>query len=168
MFRKLFSLLLSFTLLYFPSCKKANEYDYTPNISFKSFTTDKDASGRDILGHITISFTDGDGDLGLDPADTLSTYSQSGPYYYNFIITYHEKNSSGVWTTPTLAFPLSGRFITLTPQGRNKALRGDITMDVFLRPGATNLTTKYDIFIYDRALHHSNPITTPEITITTP
>ena len=47
-------------------CKKANEYPIEPLISFKSLTTEKDAQGYDAHATLVISFTDGDGDIGLD------------------------------------------------------------------------------------------------------
>ena len=53
-------------------CKKADEYPIEPVITFKSLTTVKDANGYDTDGILEIEFTDGDGDLGLNPYDTLA------------------------------------------------------------------------------------------------
>jgi hypothetical protein len=171
--RRTISLFLISLTLIFSGCKKADEYPVEPVISFKSLTTDKDANGKDVAGHITISFTDGDGDLGLNPSDTLSPYNRSGSYYYNFVIKYYEKINN-VWTLVTTSTPFSGRFPLLTPEGKNKALRGDISQQIFLKtrnywtnPNAPYLEVKYDVFIYDRALHRSNTITTSELIIDT-
>ena len=158
--------LLIISMLIFSGCKDGDEYPIEPVISFKSLSTDKDANGKDVAGHITISFTDGDGDLGLSASDTLSPYHRSGPYHYNFVIVYYEKINN-VWTVVSTSTPFSGRFPLLTSEGKNKALRGDISQEVFLRQGVTNLSTKYDVFIYDRALHRSNTITTSELVINT-
>ncbi|MCX6290401.1 MAG: hypothetical protein NT126_01400 [Bacteroidetes bacterium] len=147
------------------ACKKAEQYSDIPSITFKSLTTAKDMTGYDVSGKITISFTDGDGDLGyyssgngLPFDDTLSQY------YYNFIIkSSHLKN--GNWIKDTLN--LSGRMPYLTPDGTNKTLRGDIAMDLFLPPHKIRDTMRYDVFIYDRALHQSNTVTSSNLVITT-
>ena len=167
MLKNIYPLLASTLLLIFFSCKKGNEYPIEPAITFKSLTTDKDGSGKDVTGHLTISFTDGDGDIGLSSSDTAPPYNVGSPFYYNMVIVYYEKNSNGQWVVININPPHSGRIPVLTPEGKNKSLRGDIIQDIFLHPGVTNLSTKYDVFIYDRALHKSNTVTSTELVIST-
>ena len=133
---RLFTLLIFATLLVF-ACKKPDEYPVIPAIEYKSAYTTKDNQGFDQLFCVTISFTDGDGDIG-----------------YN-----------GVWNT--IDTPVSSRIPYLTPDGKNKALKGDILRELNLPFPLLNDTMKYDIFIYDRALHQSNTITTPEFIFNT-
>lgn len=67
------------------SCFKNQEYPVEPMISDPSFTLLGDSA------ILNFSFTDGDGDIGLDPGDTLSPYEPDSFYYYNLYIDYYEK-----------------------------------------------------------------------------
>ncbi|MEO0311004.1 MAG: hypothetical protein RIQ89_661 [Bacteroidota bacterium] len=163
---KVFVIPLFFFLL-FTGCKKPEEYPIIPEISFKNISVQLQSNGKISLAAITISFTDGDGDLGYKQAglndpifdDTASTY------YYNFIIRMEEL-INGVWVNNNAN--LSGRMPYLTPEGKNKNLKGDITMNVIsFPPSVVNKTIRYRIFIYDRALHQSNTVYTDAIIINT-
>ncbi len=146
-------------------CKKADEFPVEPVITFKSLSTTKNANGFDTKAHVTISFTDGDGDIGYFPSGNGSPFDDTtSQYYYNFIVKFFQKNN-GVWVFDSTN--LSGRMPFLTPSGSNKALKGDITMDLFLPFPEANDTVKYNIFIYDRALHQSNTIESTELIINT-
>ena len=72
---------------------------------------------------------------------------------------------NGVWNT--IDTPVSSRIPYLTPDGKNKALKGEILRELNLPFPLVNDTMKYDIFIYDRGLHQSNTITTPEFIFNT-
>jgi hypothetical protein len=158
-------LLLIGMLMFLSACKKADEFPVVPVISFNSLTTQKDAGGYDVSAKVVISFTDGDGDIGYYPSGNGSPYDDANsPYYYNFIVKMFEKTNGNWVLNPDT---LSGRMPYITPDGSNKALKGDIAMDLFLPPHKTKDTLHYDIFIYDRALHQSNTITTPDIVVTT-
>ncbi len=163
------TILIVAVLIALTACKKADEYPILPAITFKSLTTQRDAGGFDTKGVVTISFTDGDGDLGYFSSGNGSPYDDTlSQYYYNFIVKFFEKKS-GVWTpnAVNLTGRLNGRMPYLTPEGTNKALKGDIAMDLFLPTPMTADTVRYDIFIYDRGLHQSNTITTSELIINT-
>jgi len=167
---KISLLTFAICLLIFSGCKKANEYPVEPLINFKSLTTDKNSNGKDIAGRITFSFTDGDGDIGLADNDTFPPYNPSGQYYYNLVLKYFSK-PNGVWI-PNTAYHLNGRLPVITPEGTNKAIRGDIEYFIYgldqLPQCAVNLPVRFELYIYDRALHRSNTITTEEILINTP
>jgi hypothetical protein len=136
-------------------CKKPNSYPDEPAIKLSSITVIKNpANGLDSIARVVISFTDGDGDLGTEQYD--------GPD--NFIVNLFEKNN-GTWVA--ILPSLSGHLPYLTPSGSNTALKGDIEHDIGLPFGLVNDTLRFDIFIYDRALHQSNTVTTPEIVVTT-
>ena len=51
------------------ACLKTEEFPKEPHIDFKSYTRSTD------YDKLTISFTDGDGDIGLDQGDTLAPYN---------------------------------------------------------------------------------------------
>lgn len=159
------------------ACKKKEIYPETPSIEYKSYRFLSDQSGLDSLLILQFSFKDGDGDLGLSQADTLapfnpvidSTGKSINPYYNNIHIEYREKylgvfnfvtNPFNVFDTLTYAY----RFESITPDGRHKAIRGDVEVSIgpSYYPNAQD-TTIYRFYIYDRALHKSNIAETPPI-----
>ncbi len=155
--------LLVFAGIVTHSCKKPEEYPIIPAIQYKSAYTTKDQQGFDEYLYVTISFTDGDGDIGYKSKESGENDpifdDPTSPYYNNFIVKMFIKQN-GVWNS--LDTPVSSRIPYLTPDGKNKALKGDILRELNLPLALVNDTMKYDIFIYDRALHQSNTITTPE------
>jgi hypothetical protein len=150
------------------SCKKPIEYPLEPVIGFKSIAISQDASGYDSKVFVTLTFTDGDGDLGYYPRESGRNNplfdDPASPYYNNFIVTTYIKRS-GSWVADTTN--VSARLPYMTPEGANKALKGEIERELTLPPALTLDTLKYDIYIWDRALHQSNIVTTPEFVVTT-
>ena len=173
------AIILIVVWIVFPSCKKKEEYPIIPFIDFMSFTKWSDRGIRngqeysiDTALTLKISFTDGDGDVGL-PDDTMPPFNPSGEYYYNYIITYMEKKS-GQWKYYLVFNSITQQFDTinfnsripwLTPDGGNKAIKGEIELLMkILRPVDSNYDTiRFDAFIYDRSFHKSNVIRTPEM-----
>jgi hypothetical protein len=148
----------------FAGCKKSDQYPIEPAITFKSLTTVKDAQGYDAEGILQISFTDGDGDIGLEASDTFPPYV--GEYSDNVHALFYQK-VNGVWT-PLTQYDDKGKVPVITPEGNHKAIRGDIRKDHVGFPfHVTNMHIRFDVYIYDRALHKSNVITTPELIINT-
>jgi hypothetical protein len=152
-------------LFLYVSCLKPKEYPIEPIIEFSKLQKSGDAL------YIYINFTDGDGDIGLDENENQPPYNPEGDFYYNYFAEYYEKvNGNWVRGTDVNGDPVSFnyRISKLTPQGNNKALRGEIR--VYLNPTYYNPfspdsdTVMFKIKIADRALHLSNQIETPEIT----
>jgi hypothetical protein len=142
------------------SCIKEEQYPIIPHIEFGGFATAKDITGKDSLGAITISYTDGDGNIGLFAWDTVE------PKKYNFYLKFMELvNNELVEVKPvdsTLTF--NARIPLLTPVGRNKNIKGDITMYLelyFARQILKSDTIAFEIYIRDRDLNNSNVIETP-------
>lgn len=161
-------LLGAITLLVFTTCKKPVEYPLEPIIAFKTIGVTQDASGYDEKVFVTISFTDGDGDIGYYPRESGRNQPQfddpASPYYNNYIVkTWIRRGGSWIQDTTNV----SARLPYMTPEGAIKALKGDIQRELTLPPALTLDTLKYDIFIWDRALHQSNTVTTPEIVVST-
>src|SRR5690606_16504188 len=59
-------------------CLKAEEFPTVPHIAFKSYEQRPDSA------ELTISFTDGAGDIGLNQGDTLAPFNPGSPWYHNF------------------------------------------------------------------------------------
>ncbi len=165
---KKIKILLAVSVLIVAGCKKPEQFSNIPAITFKSVTTQKDGSGFDLNARLVVSFTDGDGDIGYLPSGNGSPYDDyPGPYYYNFVVQMDSLHA-GNWVTD-ITDTLSGRIPYLTPEGSNKALKGDIAMDIPLPVSFFHIVRQYQlryhIFIYDRALHKSNTVTSSELTI---
>ncbi len=143
-------------------CTKKESFSDIPQIDFISFINVYDAGQFAKFGILTISYQDGNGDIGLSESDTLSPYQKNGSYYYNFVITYYEKQK-GIFKQIDLDIPFSARIPPLIPDDPNKAIKGTITDTLVLNPHPAYDTIKFGVFIYDRALNKSNVVTTPEI-----
>ena len=136
------------------SCLKTEQFPTEPHISFKSYVQSADSS------ELTISFTDGDGDIGLAQGDTLAPYNPGSVWYHNFFVDQYKK-VNGSWVRQQFALPLYYRIPVITPTGQNKALQGDITVEIsplVLPPPAVGDTTRFGVRIADRALHESNTV----------
>lgn len=172
---------LLFLALAVVSCQKPVEYPIEPKIVYEGFTylfnSDSTFSGE---GVISFSYTDGDGDLGLDDADTLPPFGFHDAHYYNMVVDYL-KSVNGVFVRTPLLSPhvptspadtlvlydtvtFNARFKRLRDSEEPRAISG--TMDYKLmvqNPFSPNDTVKFEIRILDRALHESNVIQTDPI-----
>lgn len=157
------------------SCQEKMEYPIEPKISYNGLgyvmNADSTLTGEVVL---SLSYTDGDGDLGLDNADTLYPFGPNDPYYYNLIIDYLKWNGSQFVETPLVSWnqqthsydtvSFNARIKTLVSSDEEKPISGtiDYTMMVY-NPLAPNDTIKFKVHIIDRALHESNTIETDAI-----
>ena len=164
-------LVLSFAVSFLASCLKPQSFPVEPAIEFVSFEAQGDS------GVITFSFTDGDGDIGLDQQQLDPPFDTSSFYHYNLYINYYEM-MDGSWVRGT-ADPLGNNFPTadsitfsyrlenITPIGQNKALRGEIQIVMepyyFNSYSNHNDSIRYEIMLIDRGLNHSNLLETPII-----
>ncbi len=162
----LFVLTAIFVVTYL-SCEKQSAYPSTPAIEFKSFEKIPNGTNIDDKGSISITFTDGDGDMGLNPSDTNPPFDKNGQNYFNYIIRFIEKqNGKFVDITDSLPMTLNVRFPRIESKTKTQSLKGYIEFEIFINNyGSTFDTVKFDVYIMDRALHKSNTITTPEIVV---
>lgn len=168
-------IVLAFVALLFASCQKKVEYPIEPKIAYEGFTYILDAdstfTGEGILA---FSYTDGDGDLGLDDTDTLPPFGPSDEHYYNMVVDYLKCVNGEFVKTPLLSWNVqtqsfdtvsfNARFHRLRDNDEPKAISG--TMEYALpvqNPLSPNDTIKFEIRILDRALHESNAIQTEPI-----
>lgn len=183
---RLLPTLLAATPLLFSACESAPDYSVEPVIEFKSIKAERGSTGGGTeanLVTVTIKYKDGDGDLGLSAEDRQNapfkdtTPSGGNEYYNNYHITMY-------WATPTGNFQpypvtqslnYNGAFERLlTGDAKPQPIRGEINytpggreaslpiLDPEFAPGNR---LKFDIYIYDRALHKSNVITTDEVVL---
>jgi len=146
------------------SCERIEDLPDEPKIEYDSFLLKDTVDLLDNLikqGKLIFSFTDGDGDIGLSDADSLPPYCDSCDYHYNLFITLYEKSDTG-FIPVDQEIPLYYRIPYAVPEGQNKTLKGQIVVDFEYNPILYD-TIKYEFYIVDRALHHSNIETTPEI-----
>ena len=176
---------LFFLVLAVFSCQKSVEYPIEPAIEYQGFTylfnADSTFSGE---GIISFSYTDGDGDLGLDDADTTYPFGFNDPHYYNMVVDYLKSENGVFIKTPLLSLHVpsnpadtlvlydtvtfNARFRRLRDNDDPKAISGTMEYKLTVQnPFSPNDTVKFEIHILDRALHESNTILTEPI-ITNP
>ena len=166
--------LVLFAML-FASCQKPVEYPIEPHIAYEGFTylfnADSTFSGE---GIVAFSYTDGDGDLGLDDGDTLAPFGPQDAHYYNMIVDYMKcVNGEFVkmpllsWNQQTQSYDtvsFNARFHRLRDNDDPKAISGTMEYTMLVQnPLSPDDTIKFEIRIVDRALHESNAIQTEPI-----
>ena len=173
---KRIALIVTLTMLMMMvSCRQEVEYPVEPHITYNGFTyifnADSTFSGEGIL---SFSYTDGDGDLGLDDADTLYPFGVNQPHYYNMVVDYF-KSVNGQFVKMPLVFwnqqtqqydtvSFNSRFKRLISNDEVKPISGTIEYKMQVQnPFSPTDTVKFEVRILDRALHESNAIQTDPI-----
>ncbi len=164
-----FVVLIVFVMLF--SCKKEKEYPVIPAIEYKEFLYTPSSSD----GYFVFKFTDGDGDIGLKQSDIYPPFDTSSIYYYNFYVYVYEKINGNyypltVFNTTTQQNdtipPSPYRIPYIEPISANGSLKGEletkINMDLMLPHLHSNIL-QFEAYIFDRQLHKSNVIRTPDI-----
>lgn len=157
------------------SCQKPVEYPLEPHIAYEGFTyllnADSTFSGE---GIVSFTYTDGDGDLGLDDSDTLPPFGFHDAHYYNMIVDYLKCVNGTYVKTPLLSWnaqtqtydtvTFNARFRRLRDSEEPKAISGKMEYKLTVQnPLSPNDTIKFEIRVVDRALHESNTIQTEAI-----
>ena len=168
-------LIFGILLLTLASCQKEVEYPIEPKITYQGFTylinADSTFSGQGVL---SFSYTDGDGDLGLNASDSLPPFNSSSPYYYNLIVDYQKFENGTFHSVPLLSWNVetqsydtvsfNARFKRLIAGDESKPISGDMDYTLFVQnPFSPNDTVRFAVKIIDRALHESNVIETEPI-----
>lgn len=142
-------------------CLKTEKFPAEPKIIMKSFEQFGDSA------RLTITFTDGDGDIGLGQTDTNPPFNLGSAYYHNLRLDYDSLHN-GAWVPVTFVLPLYYRVPVITPTGQNKALEGEIAVKLApypTIPGTDSDTIRYRVKLIDRALHISNEVATDAIIV---
>ena len=145
-------------------CIKEEQYPVIPYIEYKSFGTYTSIDGKDSLGVITISYTDGDGNIGLFAWDTVE------PLNYNYYLKLMQQIDGQMVEVlpPDTSVPFNARIPILTPAGKNKNIKGDISRKLelyFMTAFLQSDTISFEIYIKDRDLNQSNTVITPRFKI---
>jgi len=147
----------------FSACTKHEVYSVVPTIEYKSFEKIPSNTGADNKAYMTITFTDGDGDIGLNPEDTFPPYNPGGKYYYNFFIDYYELQGDS-FVKIDLPITNNSRIPYVEPNLAELGIKGEIEIELYFNNVLSNADSiKYELFIVDRALHKSNVVMTPAI-----
>ena len=154
-----FIVLLSIFFFFF-GCRKSEQYPIIPEIKFVSLDVYTNDSTHVNEGLLKFSYSDGDGDLGLQANDTTPPHD-----YDIYSLFYKKHNVNGVIDTIKIntPAPVAARIPYLTPKGATKAIKGeiDVTIPLPLSNGGKD-TIYFQTYIFDRAMHKSNIITTPD------
>lgn len=168
-------LLATLMLVALSACQEKVEYPIEPRITYEGLAYVIDADST-LTGEVVLSigYTDGDGDLGLDDADTLYPFGPNDPHYYNLIIDYLKWDGTQFVETPLLSWnqqnqsydtvSFNARFKRLVFYDEVKPISGTIDYKMMVyNPLAPDDTIKFKIHLLDRALHESNIIVTEDI-----
>tara|TARA_B100000780_G_C21123109_1_gene455131 strand:+ start:565 stop:1062 length:498 start_codon:yes stop_codon:yes gene_type:complete len=142
------------------SCLPEANYPIEPVIKFIAFDISEDNTAV-----LSIEFTDGDGDLGLNSSDILPPFCSTCDHHFNLMCEYDELRD-GEWTHIPLVpaqgqVPFYYRVPRVNPSGSNPALKGviEIAMNTWSLQSEYD-TLRYRITLEDRGLNLSNEDTT--------
>lgn len=151
-------------VLLFSSCGREPQFSKIPHISFVSFEKHEPVNGKDNSGTLTFHFQDGDGDIGLNEKDVKPPFDTSSVYYFNFFCNYYEKQN-GEFVKIDLPLSQNARIPRLS-ELESESIEGTISLDLLINnPFSPYDTICFDFYIVDRALNHSDTVTTPEIIV---
>ena len=164
MIKKVALFLILVASMLFSSCLEREKYPIEPNITeLVSFVAMKDGLTGAPKGRLTFRFTDGDGDVGLAPGDTMSPFNRGSEYYYNFFVEYYERQNGELVLLDPPA-PLHSRIPRLS-NNVPESIEVELSIDIDINPISPYDTIQLKFYLVDRALHKSNVITTPEYII---
>lgn len=161
------AILLFLISILFPTCREKEEYPPVPQLEFLSFTSFRNLDDIDSLGILLISYTDGDGDLGVVPWDTNS----------NFFVSYYVMDNGelkvGTRYDPTTGeidtINFNARIPILAPDGYTGWIKGQIedTIKPLSDPTSQKTidTIMFEAWVIDRAGNLSNVVQTPLIEV---
>ena len=162
--KKMGTLLFSLSILCW-GCMDLETFPDEPQITFKSFAKKSDGTGAQLI----FSFTDGDGNFGLNQEDTAGVFADCTTRY-NVFCDYYEKQN-GTWIKVSLdpcldpdIIPFYYRAPVAVPEGQYKAQKGTVTLDInpiYYLPSNFD-TCKFKLHVIDRSLNQSNEIETNE------
>lgn len=157
--------------LFAQSCMEKQSYPIVPSLEFSGFTKIVHPDGYDTAGILLLSYTDGDGDLGLLSFDTTG---------YNFFVAYYRmengvlkpgtryNNETGEYDT----IHFNNRFNQLAPDDYSGWIKGEIedTIQPLFDPRSTKTrdTVQFRVHMVDRAGHRSDTVFTPLILVDNP
>jgi hypothetical protein len=152
------------------SCKQEGlKFSNVPALTLEKAPVQYQRNGKDSSVVLEVNYTDGDGDIGLEPADTVAPFNYGSKFFYNLYINVYQVNDGKASLIPIPASnpPDSVRFndriTNLTPTGKNKSIYGVIRINLNATPypGIQPDSMFYTVQIADRSLNRSNIVKTP-------
>ena len=152
------------------SCKKETSSNPIPTLELKGYQVLSDSVGKDSLIRINLSYSDGDGNLGLEDDNLSYPFGYNDPYFYNLFVDYYiEENGVFVKkenplspTKDTIAF--NERIQNITPTGKVKWVYGDISINIPAFPyGLKPKKVMFKCRLVDRDINISETVETPAI-----
>lgn len=152
--------------LAYASCIEKPVYPSEPVIAYKDFirygNNPKDPDSVEVV----VSFTDNEGDIGLEQADTHGLFKNGNiwlVYYYDSSGTWAAFDSSISTPVPFDTFKYAYRVPPVLPSGDPAEPMKGLIYVKQKRPFKVHDTIKYVVYLYDRALHKSDTIHTPAL-----
>ncbi len=137
------------------SCVKKKNYSESPEITYKAFTVDTGTTAN-----MTITFADGNGDIGKANNDTTRNLFMN--YYYKDTIS---QQFVAFWNGSD---SLKSGYTVHKPNDEynGKPISGEVTLHMpFYRHSKKIKIIRYVIYMFDNAGHKSNVVTTPDLIV---
>ncbi|MCO6495261.1 MAG: hypothetical protein J5I91_06245 [Bacteroidetes bacterium] len=159
-------IILLYCLTAFISCKREPVSDSViPTLTLNSYQVlPYPTQNKDSIIILKFSYSDADGDIGYPDSDTLSG-SDFNIDFFEIINGIPTPYIIPLGNNNTLNF--SQRLPYLTPDGKDKSIKGEITFRIPAIPylGYYPDTVEFKCQLFDRAGNASNQITTPRLRI---
>ena len=160
--------------LAFAACRPQVNFPKETQLQFVSLEKIDNGTPIDDKAILKLHFTDGDGNVGLDPTDNTPPFDSL--YYYNFFVVYHAKRNGEFVAFP--AFTFNARLPRFLTSNTPEPIEGDIEYVIAIRnPNLVMLqdsiwvpvpvidTVMFECWLMDRDVKESNRVFTTEITV---
>lgn len=135
--------------------RNENEYPDIPEIDFQSFSLYYEIDSleqRKLSGDLIFNFTDGDGNIGLDPIQDTTGLGLPDTLKYNLFLQLHDYQGGMFVKVPE---ERGGYYKYRIPYLDKKPLTGSIEIKIDY-PTIVYDTIFYSFFLYDRSFNKSN------------
>jgi len=152
----------------FVACKPSEKFPLKPHLEFVSLEKIDNGKGIDDKAILKLRFTDGDGNVGLDPSDDYPPFDTL-PYSNNFFVIFYAKRNGEFVAIPEYEF--SARLSRFLPTNDPEPIEGEIEYEITIGnplplPSIPEVdTVKFVCWLMDRDLNESNRVSTPVITV---
>lgn len=163
--------ILIFVAFSYTACIEKPTYPEEPVIAYKDFIRYGNNPLQPDSVEVVISFTDNEGDIGLEQTDTVGP---NGIFKYGniWLVYYYDSANTGIWAAwdntiatpiPFDTFKVAYRVPPVLPEGDPaEPMKGLIYVKV--NPfTVVHKRIKYEVYMYDKAHHKSNTIETPPL-----
>jgi hypothetical protein len=168
------TIILLLLCILFVSCKPNEKFPIVPHLEFVSLEKIDSKKEIDEKALLILYFTDGDGNVGLDPTDNKPPFDSL--YYHNFFMVYHAKRNGEFIAFPEFNF--NARLPRFLSTNAPEPIKGDIEYIIPIRnplhvmlidsvwvPVPEIDTVMFECWLLDRDLNKSNSVFTPAITV---